>query len=503
MNNVDTFWRAYEAFESSNPSQSTTVLAEHQPLYIAARTEARARKHRMSSLSTAALATAPRGRVKDSHLAASWRKFIALEMSNIHELEKDALALRVRYAYNAALVVLYRYPDIWIAYADYLTRIKKDLEAADNVLDRARIALPSNIAVVSAASDAAVRRKNNEKAVQVIEKLVADHPTVLGYIELMKVVRRVQSLDGGRAVFAKARKSLQGSITFHVFVAAALMEYYVNKDKKVARNIFEFARKNFPTCTKLAYEYVAYLWNINEWEYAKVVLESVLKKSPNDRRLWDQYIEYESIMGDTLSIDKLYERRNDACNIDLEPPIARIITQASFRDLVPLSSKEMDVIEDLSPSMSRSANGAAPSPSGTRAVTTNGNQSRGTSGRTRASPQPSVGGLPNNLEAKLMRLAASMPHIGVPPPGPEFVFSQILQTPDTFEETPAGKGALVPSVAASTAPGLAIGPTSDLTGTKRPLEGGQGGPIPPSQPPPIEPQPPIDLFRARQQASMR
>ena len=77
---------------------------------------------------------------------------------------------------------------------------------------------------------------------------VQDIDPTLGYIQYMKFCRRAEgikvgvtrifvffqlfSMQSARTVFKKAREDERSN--FHVFVAAALMEYYSSKDNKVA-----------------------------------------------------------------------------------------------------------------------------------------------------------------------------------------------------------------------------------------------------------------------------
>lgn len=66
----------------------------------------------------------------------------------------------------------------------------------------------------------------------------------LVWIVYMRLTRRSQSIRAARVIFSRARKS--ALVTFHVFVASALMEFYVNKDPVVAGKIFEVGLKTFP-----------------------------------------------------------------------------------------------------------------------------------------------------------------------------------------------------------------------------------------------------------------
>lgn len=66
----------------------------------------------------------------------------------------------------------------------------------------------------------------------------------LVWIVYMRLTRRSQSIKAARIIFGKARKS--ALVTSHIYVASALMEYYVNKDAVVAGKIFEAGLKQFP-----------------------------------------------------------------------------------------------------------------------------------------------------------------------------------------------------------------------------------------------------------------
>ncbi len=63
------------------------------------------------------------------------------------------------------------------------------------------------------------------------------------YIQYMKFCRRTEGTAAARAAFKKAREDPR--TTHHAYAAAALMEYYCTKDKKVAANVFELGFKKF------------------------------------------------------------------------------------------------------------------------------------------------------------------------------------------------------------------------------------------------------------------
>jgi hypothetical protein len=65
-----------------------------------------------------------------------------------------------------------------------------------------------------------------------------------------------------RLVFKRGRTS--PVITYHLFIASALMEWHLNKDVNVARNIFELGMTRFGTDPDYVAEYIKFLQHLNE-----------------------------------------------------------------------------------------------------------------------------------------------------------------------------------------------------------------------------------------------
>lgn len=55
---------------------------------------------------------------------------------------------------------------------------------------------------------------------------------------------------------------------YHVYVAAALMEYYCSKDKNIAFRIFELGLKKFSHSPEYVLCYIDYLSHLNGTNYA-------------------------------------------------------------------------------------------------------------------------------------------------------------------------------------------------------------------------------------------
>ena len=77
----------------------------------------------------------------------------------------------------------------------------------------------------------------------------------------MKFCRRTESTAAARAVFKRAREDPR--CTHHVFSAAALMEFYCTKEKKIAANVFELGFKSYKAEEDYVLAYIDYMSQLN------------------------------------------------------------------------------------------------------------------------------------------------------------------------------------------------------------------------------------------------
>lgn len=80
-------------------------------------------------------------------------------------------------------------------------------------------------------------------------------------MQYMKFARRAEGIKSARAIFKKAREDPRSR--YHVFAAAALMEYYCSKDKDIAFRIFELGLKRFGGSPEYVMCYIDYLSHLN------------------------------------------------------------------------------------------------------------------------------------------------------------------------------------------------------------------------------------------------
>mmetsp|Transcript_669 Transcript_669/g.1289 ORF Transcript_669/g.1289 Transcript_669/m.1289 type:complete len:727 (-) Transcript_669:1103-3283(-) len=485
IHNLDAMWREYEAFENQavNKELVRGLLAEFQPKYFEARAEFRARKNRREGLQLGMLATPPRGIAKEEEQAALWRKYIVLERSNPNGLAPEELHKRVEYAYEQALGVLYRYPDLWVDAAQYHADSGFG-DAAERLTARARIALPScsfvwlfscNLLESLEKLDAAralykdLLETVKSPAASATAKGTPEMNATLTYAFFLRFVRRNDGLAAARKVFLNARK--MENIGWELYVAAADVELMLNKQETVAQNVYELGMKRFGENVAFVLKYIEFLWRCNREQKLRVLFDQVLDALPaNDARIvavWDKYVEFESAYGDIEATSAAVRRRADALgapepdprkkgrggpsksgeldlSVYLPSAVDMALSQCSLFNLQPVNADEMAEIL-----MRRSE-----VEGGTRVAITRSSAS------TRGKPQPKSSGAaaadeptsgqgssdtpestrPLSLEEGLARMVGMIPpNVRMqPPPDLNAVFQFLQAVPASFEESPAG-----------------------------------------------------------------
>jgi len=200
---------------------------------------------------------------------------------------------------------------------------------------------------------------NFEKVHKIYEDFltVQDIDPTLCYIQYMKFCRRAEGIKSARGVFKKAREDERSN--FHVFVAAALMEYNCSKDNKVAFKIFDLGLRKFGTNCEYILAYLDYLSHLNEDNNTRVLFERVLAQGtlkPDDSlEIWNKFLEFESNIGDLASVVKVERRRAavlEECGLSVGKPTVQVIDRYRFMSLLPLATEELRSIgyQSIAPS---------------------------------------------------------------------------------------------------------------------------------------------------------
>ncbi|KAL3271951.1 hypothetical protein HHI36_022421 [Cryptolaemus montrouzieri] len=367
MTGMETFWKDYIAFEQAiNPIIAEKMSIERSRDYMNARRVAKELEVQIRGINRNAPSVPPNGTPEEKKQVELWQKYIAWEKSNPLRTEDTALLTkRVVFALEQCLLCLGHHPDIWYQTAQFLEYSCKILaekgdvnasklfsEEAANIFERATSTLLSkNQLLYFAYADYEEGRLKYDKVHQIYSKYleIKDIDPTLAYIQYMKFARRAEGIKSARAVFKKAREDNRSH--YHIFVCAALMEYYCSKDKNIAFRIFELGLKKFGDVPEYITCYIDYLSHLNEDNNTRVLFERVLSSGSLENEksvdIWNRFLEFECNIGDLPSIVKVEKRRSEVLSKIKEfegKETAQLVDRYRFLDLYPCSAQELKSI---------------------------------------------------------------------------------------------------------------------------------------------------------------
>uniref|UniRef100_A0A8P4G862 Cleavage stimulation factor subunit 3 n=1 Tax=Dicentrarchus labrax TaxID=13489 RepID=A0A8P4G862_DICLA len=365
MINIEQLWRDYSKYEEGiNVHLAKKMIEDRSRDYMNARRVAKEYETVMKGLDRNAPSVPPQNSPQEAQQVEMWKKYIQWEKSNPLRTEDQTLITkRVMFAYEQCLLVLGHHPDVWYEAAQYLEQSSKLLaekgdmnnsklfsDEAANIYERAiGTLLKKNMLLYFSFADYEESRMKYEKVHSIYNKLLAieDIDPTLVYIQYMKFARRAEGIKSGRTIFKKAREDLR--TRHHVYVTAALMEYYCSKDKSVAFKIFELGLKKYGDIPEYILAYIDYLSHLNEDNNTRVLFERVLTSgslSPEKSgEVWARFLAFESNIGDLASILKVERRRFTAFKDEYEgKETALLVDRYKFMDLYPCSASELKAL---------------------------------------------------------------------------------------------------------------------------------------------------------------
>uniref|UniRef100_A0A803MY13 Suppressor of forked domain-containing protein n=1 Tax=Chenopodium quinoa TaxID=63459 RepID=A0A803MY13_CHEQI len=257
-------------------------------------------------------------RVLEEQQWMTWKKLLAFEKGNPQRIDSVSSNKRFVFAYEQCLMYLYHYPDIWYDYASWHAK-SGSVDSAIKVYQRALKALPGSEMLKYAYAELEESRGAVQPAKKIYESLLGDgvNATALSHIQFIRFLRRSEGVEAARKYFLDARKSPK--CTYHVYVAYAMMSFCLDKDPKVAHNIFEAGLKRF------MHEPGYILENI------RALFERALNSLPPE----------ESVEVEQRRKEALW-RTSDDGGVAQEGSLQEVISRYSFMDLWPCSSKDLD-----------------------------------------------------------------------------------------------------------------------------------------------------------------
>ncbi|PVD28191.1 hypothetical protein C0Q70_10777 [Pomacea canaliculata] len=279
MIHIEILWKDYCAYENSINSLIAKKMTEDRGReYMNARRVAKEFEAVTRGLDKNSPSVPPQNTFQELKQVELWKKYIAWEKSNPLRTEDHAvITKRVMFAYEQSLLCLGHHPDIWYEAASYLEQSSKLLtekgdqnvgklfaDEAAAIYERAITSLmKSNMLIYFAYADFEETRMKYDKVHQIYKRLVdrEDVNPTLPYIQYMKFARRAEGIKSARSVFKGAREDKRSQ--YHVYVAAALMEYFCSKEKTIALKIFELGLKRFADIPEYALCYIDFMSHLN------------------------------------------------------------------------------------------------------------------------------------------------------------------------------------------------------------------------------------------------
>ncbi|XP_069684937.1 protein suppressor of forked isoform X2 [Periplaneta americana] len=364
MVNIEQLWKDYMSFEQNiNPIIAEKMAMERSRDYMSARRVAKEFEAVTRGLNRNSPSVPPTGHPEELKQVDLWKKYIAWEKSNPLRTEDATLITRrVMFAFEQCLLCLGHHPDIWYEAAQFLEQSSKlltekgDVNAAKLFSDEAAAVyeratsslLKKNMLLYFAYADFEEGRLKYEKVHQIYSRFldIPDIDPTLAYVQYMKFARRAEGIKSARTVFKRAREDTRSR--FHVFVSAALMEYYCSKDKNIAFRIFELGLKKFSDNPEYILCYIDYLSHLNEDNNTRVLFERVLSSGNLEPEksvdIWNRFLEFESNIGDLASIVKVEKRRSAVLGQIKEfegKETAQLVDRYKFLDLYPCTPAEL------------------------------------------------------------------------------------------------------------------------------------------------------------------
>ncbi|XP_015056273.1 cleavage stimulation factor subunit 77 isoform X2 [Solanum pennellii] len=338
--------------EGENPEmfQAKGLVSEYQPKYNSARAVYRERKKYTDEIDWNMLAIPPSGSSKEEMQWMAWKKLLAFEKANPQRIDSASANKRIVFTYEQCLMFLYHYPDIWYEYATWHAKAGS-VDSAIKVFQRALKALPDSEMLRYAYAELEESRGAIQAAKKVYESLFGDgsNASALSHIQFIRFLRRSEGVEAARKYFVDARKS--PNCTYHVYVAYAMMAFCLDKDAKMAHNVFEAGLKRFMHEPGYILEYADFLYRLNDDRNIRALFERALSSLPPEEsvEVWKKFTQFEQTYGDLASMLKVEQRRKEALSrtgddgaSELESSLHDVVSRYSFMDLWPCSSNDLD-----------------------------------------------------------------------------------------------------------------------------------------------------------------
>ncbi|KAJ2721322.1 mRNA 3'-end-processing protein rna14 [Coemansia sp. Benny D115] len=131
----------------------------------------------------------------------------------------------------------------------------------------------------------------------------------ISWIMYLRYTQRSEGIDAVRQLLRRPRSDPTGYITYHLYIAAALMEYHVARRPGIAGKLFEFYSKVYSENPEYIVEYMNFLINSGDDANARSLFERFQGTGVGDStHLWSMLSDFEYNYGDMGAISKMDKR---------------------------------------------------------------------------------------------------------------------------------------------------------------------------------------------------
>ena len=307
----------------------------------------------------------------------AWNQLIQWEHKNpLHIEDSEIRHSRIMFWYRLAVVYLRFCPQMWFSAASYLVGLAK-LDEAASFFSNATKALPESLLVHFSYADFEENNQKSEVSKSVYETLLnkfdeqinqyvksnsltdistaesqdgdidfekftdimATHPSLmrkvdfasLTYIHYMRFIRRTEGIKSSRQIFSRARRLFY--CTPHIYIAAALMEYFCTKDSSISVKIFELGMKRFMPSAIYAKEYLKLLIMLNDDNNTRSLFERIVAVHSQERDIWDLYLEHVCKYCDLEEIQTLQKRYMEIFTIQPQDSTSYFVAKYQFLNM--------------------------------------------------------------------------------------------------------------------------------------------------------------------------
>lgn len=348
---VEQLWKDYENFENTvSRALAKGLISEYQAKFNSARAVYRERKKYVDEIDWNMLPVPPTGSQKEEQQWIAWKRLLAFEKSNPQRIDSQSATKRIGFTYEQCLMYLYHYPDIWYDYAMWQAKNGAS-DSAIKVFQRALKALPESEILKYALAELEESRGAIQLAKKIYESLLGDgsNATAIAHIQFIRFLRRTDGVEAARKYFLDIRES--PNCTYQVYVAYAMTAFCLDKDPKMAHNVFEAGLKRFMHEPAYILEYADFLSRVNDDRNIRALFERSLSSLPTHEsvEVWKRFTQFEQTYGDLASMLKVEQRRKEALSqasdeglTVLDDSLQDVVSRYSFMNLLPCSSKDIE-----------------------------------------------------------------------------------------------------------------------------------------------------------------